>query len=68
VNVETKEQSKQWTYTHLPNKPKIIKKNVGCQKADGNCFLGQESSAVGGIHATRDHNKVRSVLRNTKRN
>jgi hypothetical protein len=30
-------------------------------------FLGQErSAAVGGIHASRDHNNVRSVLRNTK--
>jgi hypothetical protein len=23
-----------------------------CHKADGNCFLGQEMSADGGIHAT----------------
>jgi transposase len=40
---------------------------VVCQKVDGNCFLGQESSADGGIHATRDHNNVRSVLRSTKK-
>jgi hypothetical protein len=38
-----------------------------CQKASGNCFLGQERSADGVIHATKDHNKVRSVLRNTKK-
>jgi hypothetical protein len=38
-----------------------------CQKADGNCFLGQVRSADGGIHATRDHNNTRSVLRNTKK-
>jgi hypothetical protein len=25
VNVETKEQSKQWMHTHLPNKPKKFK-------------------------------------------
>jgi hypothetical protein len=37
-----------------------------CQKAESNCFLGLKRSAYGGIHATRDHNKVRSVLRNTK--
>jgi hypothetical protein len=37
-----------------------------CQKADGNCFLGQEGSAPGEIHVTRDHSNVRSVLRNTK--
>jgi hypothetical protein len=24
-----------------------------CQKANGNCFLGQESSTDGGIHATK---------------
>jgi hypothetical protein len=32
-----------------------------CQKSDGNRFLGQERSADGGIHATRNHNNVRSV-------
>jgi hypothetical protein len=37
-----------------------------CQKAD-NCFLGQERSADGGIHATKDHNNIRSVLQNTKK-
>jgi hypothetical protein len=36
-------------------------------KAYGNCFLGLERCADGGIHATRDHNKVTSVLRNTKK-
>jgi hypothetical protein len=35
------------------------------QKADGNCFLGQERSADGGIHAIRDDNNVTSVLQNT---
>jgi hypothetical protein len=39
-------------YTHSSNN----------QKADGNCFLGQERSAVGGIHATRDNNNVKSVI------
>jgi phage gp29-like protein len=38
-----------------------------CQKADGNCLLGQERSANSGIHATRNHNNVRSELRNTKK-
>jgi hypothetical protein len=41
--------------------------NAICQKADGDCFLGQERSADGGIHATRIHNDFRSVLRNIKR-
>jgi hypothetical protein len=43
-----------------------VKTKVG-QKADGNCFLRYGRSADGGIHATRDHNNVRSVLRNTKK-
>jgi hypothetical protein len=62
VNVEAKEQSKQWMHTHSPNKPKKFKQTLSsCQEADGNCFIGQERSADGGIHATRDHNNVRNV-------
>jgi DNA-directed RNA polymerase subunit M/transcription elongation factor TFIIS len=68
VNVATKEQSKQWMHTHSPNRPKNFKQTVSaCQKADANYSLGQERSADGGIHATRDHNNVRSALRNTKK-
>jgi hypothetical protein len=37
------------------------------QKADSNCFLGLERRANGGIHVTRDHIYVRSVLKNTKK-
>jgi hypothetical protein len=64
VNVKTKEHSKHWTHTLSTNKkPKKFKQMLSaCQKAAGNCFLGQESSADGGIHATRDHNNIRSVL------
>jgi hypothetical protein len=65
VNVETKEQSKQWMHTHSPNK---FKQTSTCQKADDKYVLVQERSADGGIHATRDHSNVRSVLRNTKKN
>jgi hypothetical protein len=54
--------------THLPNKPKKFIQTSACQKADGNCFLGQERSAYGGIHETRDHNNIWSVLQNTKNN
>jgi hypothetical protein len=54
VNVETKEQSKQWMHTYLPNKTKKSEQTLSaCQKADGNCFLGHERSADGGIHSTR---------------
>jgi hypothetical protein len=39
---DIKKQSKQWMHTHSPNKPKKFKQTSACQKADGNCFLGQE--------------------------
>jgi hypothetical protein len=32
VNVETKEQSKQWMYTHPPNKPKSFKQTLSVKK------------------------------------
>jgi hypothetical protein len=68
VNVETKDQSKHWIHTRSPNKPKKFKQTLSaCQKADGNCFLGQERCADVGIHATRDHNNVISLLGNTKK-
>jgi hypothetical protein len=57
VNVETKEQSKQWMHIHSSNI---------CQKAYGNYFLGQERHADGGIHSTRYHN-FRNVLQNIKK-
>jgi hypothetical protein len=53
-------------HTHSSNKPKKFKETSACQKAEGNCFLGQKRSSDGGIHASRDHNNVRNVLRNTK--
>jgi hypothetical protein len=43
VNVETKEQSKQWMHTHSPKKLKKLKQTLSTyQKADGIYFLGQE--------------------------
>jgi hypothetical protein len=68
VNVETKEQSKQLMHAHSPNKPKMFKQTLSVhQKADGNCFLGQQRSADGRVHAKRDQNNIRSVLQNTKK-
>jgi hypothetical protein len=57
MNVETREQSKQWLDIHSPNMQKKFKQTSVCQ----------ERSDDGGIHTTRDHNKVRSVLPNTKK-
>jgi hypothetical protein len=53
-------------HTHSPNKPKKFKQTSACQKADGNCFLGQERNVDGKIHAIRDHNNVRSVCESLK--
>jgi hypothetical protein len=68
VNVETKEQSKQWIYIHSSNKLKKFKQTFACQKADDNCFVGQERSADGGIHVAKDHSDIKNVLQNTKEN
>jgi hypothetical protein len=54
VNVETKKQSKQWMQTSRKSL-----KNIAYQKANGNCFLGQEKSAVSGIQTKSDHNSIR---------
>jgi exosome complex RNA-binding protein Csl4 len=63
VNVETEEQSKQWMHTHSSNKPKKFNQALSaCQKADCNCFLGQERNADGETRASRDHSNVRNVL------
>jgi hypothetical protein len=41
VNVETKEQSKQWMHTHSSNKLiKFTQTLSSCQKADGKLFSG----------------------------
>jgi hypothetical protein len=69
VDIETKGQSKQWMHTHSPDKPKKFKQ-MSTRKlisADGNCFLAQERSADGGIHATRDQSNVTCVVQNTKK-
>jgi hypothetical protein len=46
VNVETKEQSKQWMHTHSPNRPKNFKE-TSARKLMATVFLGQERSAGG---------------------
>jgi hypothetical protein len=54
-------------HTHLTSRLKKFKQMLSaCQKADGNSFLGQEKSADCGIHATREYNNVRRILRNTR--
>jgi hypothetical protein len=53
VNVETKEQSKQWMHKHSSNKSKNLNKRC-LPKSRWQRFLGQGSSSGGKIHATRD--------------
>jgi hypothetical protein len=65
MHVETKEQSKQCMHTHSPKMPNSFKEPLSVRKLMCSCFLGEEKRADGGIHAIRDHNNVRSVLRNT---
>jgi hypothetical protein len=60
-----KPKSSQHTFT---NKLKKFQQMLSaCQKTDGNCLLDQESGADGTVHATKNHNNIRGVLRNTKK-
>jgi hypothetical protein len=52
---------------HQPSQKSLKKRCLpACQKAYGNYFQGQKKSSDGGIHETRGHNNIRSVLQNTK--
>jgi hypothetical protein len=52
---------------HSPNNSENFKQNLSaCQKADDNCFLGQEMSAHGGIRGITDNKNIRNLLRNIK--
>jgi hypothetical protein len=63
VNVETKDsQSSGCIYIHQTCRKSL---DELCQKTDINCFLGQERSANGRMHATKGNNIIRSALRNT---
>jgi hypothetical protein len=55
VNVETKMHPNQLMNTHPPNKRIVLTESWR------KLFSGTEKSADGGIHATRDHNNVRSL-------
>jgi hypothetical protein len=48
----------------LTKQAKKVQTNV-CQKANGNCFLGQERSAYGGIHATSPSIAAVTTLRSS---
>jgi hypothetical protein len=46
VNVENKEQSKQWMRANSPEKPKKFKQMSVSQEADGNCFFEREAVKI----------------------
>jgi hypothetical protein len=55
-------QSSGCTHIHQTSRRSLNKR-----LPESNCFLGQERNADGGIHATRDHSNVRSLLRNNEK-
>jgi hypothetical protein len=65
VKVETYKQSKQWI--NQTSRKSLNKRLPARKLIDGNYFLEQERSVDGGIHATRDHSDLRSLLRKTKK-
>jgi hypothetical protein len=53
--------------THSTNNPNKFKQTLSAgQKVDVNCFLRQERSVDGGIHATMDHNNAKRVCETPK--
>jgi hypothetical protein len=63
LNVETKEQSKQWMHTHSQNEPKILNQHcLPARKLIAAVFWDGKGAADGGFYATGDHNNIRSVL------
>jgi hypothetical protein len=42
VNIETKEQSKQWMHTHLLNNPKKFKQTLSARKLMATVFWGRK--------------------------
>jgi hypothetical protein len=66
-NVETTEQSKQWMHTHSRNKPRKFKQMLSAfQKADGNCFLGQDRKGMLMVEFMQQGTTITScVLQNT---
>jgi hypothetical protein len=67
MNVETKEQSEQWMHTHLPNMPKKFKQMLSARKLMTTIFWVRKGVLMVEFMATRDHNNITSVLRNTKK-
>jgi hypothetical protein len=63
MNVETKEQSEQWMYTHSPSKPTNFKQTLSASQLLCNSSLRQERGPDGGTYVTRDYNNVRNVFR-----
>jgi hypothetical protein len=68
VNFENKEQSKQWMQNTFTKKAEKFKETLSARKLMATVFWDRTGHQYdGGLHATRDHSNVRSVLQNTKK-
>jgi hypothetical protein len=66
VNVETKEQSKQWMHTHSPNKPINFIQTLSARKLMVTVFWDRKGMLM--VKFMQQGTKyIRSVLRNTKK-
>jgi hypothetical protein len=62
VNVETKEQSKQWMHTHSLNKPNKLNNCLPARKLMATVFWYRKGVLmVNVIHATTDHNNITCI-------
>jgi hypothetical protein len=62
VNVETKEQSRQWMHTHSTNKPRKLKKSLANRKLMATVFWDRKRSAVVRVYGTWNHDYIRNIL------
>jgi hypothetical protein len=61
VNVQTKEDSKQWMHTHSPDRPRKVKV-MPSGKLISAVFWDRKGVTDLRIHAAWDHSNIRSVL------
>jgi hypothetical protein len=65
VNVEIKDQSKQWMHTRSPKKPKKFKQTLSARKMMATVFCDRKGVLMVEFMQQGTHN-IKSVLRKTK--